>query len=667
MQSSLFYDIPVNPGNKELVKSIENFANNSEMDTFLFRVPKSDIDDSSYIHDNCFLLMSPGYKIALVNGGVEDDEYNEYIEDVKEILNYLYSKYEYRNELGRFNKWGTNLLIEINDAHALDNLEQFWNKLKIDNQLEKRYSEILVSLCTGSINDIKKVKASLPVTLLDQVKQKIQTFDADQTRFIFDPLDKHVVKIQGLSGTGKTELLLHKLKELYQQSDKCKIFVTCHNKILADTLHKRIPDFFNFMKVQTQIEWNNRLWCTNAWGSQGNPHSGLYRYICEFYHIQFLTYNYMTSFEHVCQNAISSIKRIYSDGNVPCAFDYIFVDECQDFKDSFIELCSLVTSKKVYLAGDIFQSIFSEHSGKDYQADYFLTKCYRTDPKTLMFAHALGLGLFENVRLRWLSEADWKACGYKCSVDNTKKYLTLKREHVRRFLDTDDRFSSIDLIGFEEDSIYTTLTRQIDIVLKQFPTATVEDFCVILLDTDQYVYQMANVIETEVYNHFNWTVNKAYETKQKKANTLLLSNRNNVKGLEYPFVICLSKKISSGYIYRNAIYTMLTRSFLKTILLLPIKGSGIAQGILDGYNEIMEKSEMTIKIPTNLEIEQIQERFQKAKNRRSQIEIVKSAIEALKLSQEDASRLEHAAMSFEWSDLQEDDIIINIKTLSNLV
>ncbi len=57
------------------------------------------------------------------------------------------------------------------------------------------------------------------------------------------------VKIQGLSGTGKTELLLHKLKELYTNNSKPKIFVTCHNKILADSLSKKIPTFFNLMRV----------------------------------------------------------------------------------------------------------------------------------------------------------------------------------------------------------------------------------------------------------------------------------------------------------------------------------------------------------------------------------------------------------------------------------
>ena len=40
---------------------------------------------------------------------------------------------------------------------------------------------------------------------------------------------------------------------------------------------------------------------------------------------------------------------------------------------------------------------------------------------------------------------------------------------------------------------------------------------------------------------FKWDSNKAYESKHTIKDTLLISNRNNVKGLEYPFVICVTK------------------------------------------------------------------------------------------------------------------------------
>ena len=140
-----------------------------------------------------------------------------------------------------------------------------------------------------------------------------------------------------------------------------------------------------------------------------------------------------------------------------------------------------------------------------------------------------------------------------------------------------------------------------------------------------------------------------------------------MKGLEYPFVICLTKKISSGYVYRNAIYTMLTRSFLKTLLFLPNKDAAIESGIIEGYKEIMEKGTMTITIPSAEEQEQIQERFTKAKSRRSVTEIVKDTIAQLDLNQEDALKIERAASSFDWTDMQEDEIVKNVKILKDLI
>ncbi|MDC4361060.1 DNA helicase, partial [Acinetobacter baumannii] len=142
---------------------------------------------------------------------------------------------------------------------------------------DQRRLELIISLLTGSINNASVLSLETPSTLLDMVKQKIILFDGQQTRFIYEKLDQPVVRIQGLSGTGKTELLLHKLKELYISNEKNKIMFTCHNKILAASLRSRIPEFFDFMKVEQQIQWNERLWCVNAWGSNADINSGAYR------------------------------------------------------------------------------------------------------------------------------------------------------------------------------------------------------------------------------------------------------------------------------------------------------------------------------------------------------------------------------------------------------
>ena len=69
-------------------------------------------------------------------------------------------------------------------------------------------------------------------------------FDGEQTKFIFDEPKKKRITIQGLAGTGKTELLLHKIKELYTDDNECRIVFTCHNVILADGLRKKSARIF---------------------------------------------------------------------------------------------------------------------------------------------------------------------------------------------------------------------------------------------------------------------------------------------------------------------------------------------------------------------------------------------------------------------------------------
>jgi hypothetical protein len=98
--------------------------------------------------------------------------------------------------------------------------------------------------------------------------------------------------------------------------------------------------------------------------------------------------------------------------NFTYAFDYILVDERQDFPDIFFKLCEKITQHKVYIAGDVFQDIFDNISDTELNVDIVLNRCYRTDPRTLMFAQAIEMGLFEDKKLNWLSDDYWQICGY---------------------------------------------------------------------------------------------------------------------------------------------------------------------------------------------------------------------------------------------------------------
>lgn len=230
-----------------------------------------------------------------------EDFYEDFIED----LGQLSKKYEYLKILGRPRQWKADYIAQY-EYSEIENieLEDFLCKNAFLTKEEERKGEFLISLLTGSINDVERTGIDYPETVLEKIRRKIVLFDGDQTRFIFDEPHKDKIVIQGLAGIGKTELLLHKIKELYLRKEDLKIVFTCHNKILADSLRERILEFFNFMKVDEQIKWNEKLWVMSSWGSKSDCNSGVYSYICSHYGIPFERFSYSETFDEVCKNAL---------------------------------------------------------------------------------------------------------------------------------------------------------------------------------------------------------------------------------------------------------------------------------------------------------------------------------------------------------------------------
>lgn len=627
MSSYFFLEAEKNAKNAKFIDALRDYSELNQTLIYVLDRPLTD-QKYSYKYSNALIVLSSKNKIAIINYGNNEEKFEDYVEDVVEDIGSIADKYLYKDVVGRPRVWRKSLLEVDLVFDEIKNLDEFFQNIALKDEYDKKKLDLLISLFIGSINNIERVKEELPTTLLDKVKQKIQLFDGDQTRFIYQNPNKQKIRIQGLSGTGKTELLLHKLKDLYINDSNSKIFFTCHNKILADNLNKRIPDFFNFMKVEQQIEWNKRLWCTNAWGSNSFPNSGAYRYICAFYKIPFYRYTYQMSFSKACQLAINDIKEKYTEG-IPPALTYMFIDESQDFDDSFFELCELVTEKNIYIAGDVFQSIFDENISSTIEPDFLLGKCYRTDPKTLMFAHGLGMGLFEKTKLRWLEEKEWKDCGYNIEIKDSKYYLS--REPLKRFEDLEENFESIKIIEAAESFSDTVIEIMKEILLEN-ETAKPEDIGIILLDSSNDIYHFADIIQVKIQKEFGWLVNKAYESKEKLPDTVLISNRNNVKGLEFPFVICVTKKITNSPSYRNSLYTMLTRSFIKSFFVTQSGSkSGLTEEMQAGLEHIISHKEMIIQEPSEKEKETIRTRFKYSLKKLSHFDLMMEIFKELKV------------------------------------
>ena len=584
--------------NKAFLEDMQTLADSIKQQIYVLSGPLID-GKYQYNDESLMIVLSSKKKIAFVTTKKVDDNFEDLCEDIIEDIGSVSDKYGYKEKIGRPRKWKSILTAIYSTYDIVDIKEWFSNELAVEDADDYRTLDLLVSLFIGSINDVKNITTEEPDNLLDKVKHKIQLFDGQQTRFIYEELEAEGkrITIQGLSGTGKTELLMHKLKDLYVKNKDAVFGFTCFNKILARKLRERIPEFFNFMKVEQQIDWN-RLLCVSAWGSYGNEYSGIYRYICSFYEISFYSLRECGTFDSACQKAVEQVReKIKSYGY---AFTYMFVDESQDFKESFFNLCELVTEKKCFIAGDIFQSIFEEKKKDVIPPNFLLSKCYRTDPKTLMFAQALGMGLFEKEKLWWLDKEQWEQCGYQVKIDGSQ--YTLTREPLRRFEDVDPNFDSLNIIGVK--NFIPGIVKLIRKIYTEFPTVKPDDIAIIFLDKEKYIYQAAEDVERALGKELGINCNIAYESKKTEKGKILISNRNNIKGLEYPFVVCLTNKIQKNMSYRNTMYTMLTRSFIRSYLML-LKGEGYDNGftreMYEGGQAIMKEKKLVVTAPTEKE------------------------------------------------------------------
>lgn len=236
-----------------------------------------------------------------------------------------------------------------------------------------------------------------------------------------------------------------------------------------------------------------------------------------------------------------------------------------------------------------------------------------------MFAHALGMGLFEEKKLWWLSKDEWRDCGYEVKEDGSNYILT--REPIRRFEDVDDDYDSVKIYSTEQ--FVNGIVWIIKELKRENPTLGINDVGIILLDDGDYIYTLMNEIAEAVKKEFLWEANIAYMTKAKRKGTLFVSNINNVKGLEFPFVICVTRRILPSSRYRTALYTMLTRSFLRSYLLLQRSGNvEIKDEIMNGYRQIKKEKRMTVSVPKDEEIADIKARISFEGHVQSQKEVL---------------------------------------------
>lgn len=614
--SLFFINIEIDEKIKNIIKELKSFSEDNYQQVYVIKKPLGSSIDFNYDINDIVLILIPKHPILILSyGNYADDQLNDYKEDLKDDLGTLSSKYEYNKILDRPRKWDKSLFV-------VDNIDNFDVSTFLKNTFDDdkiRKIDLLISLLIGSINDIAKIGVNEPKTTLDRVKQKIVLFDGSQSDFIYVNSDKKEIIIQGMAGTGKTELLLYKLKEIFiDKSEKDPVIAfTCYNKVLASEMRKRIPAFFNAMKIEEQIQWNEKMFVFSSWGSVNDKVSGMYRYICSVYDLPFYTYSQNDNFDDLCKKTLDMLDSLIDFA--PC-FDYVFIDESQDFREGFINLCKKVTKNKVFIAGDIFQNIFDNNLDDSITPDYLLNNCYRTDPKTLMIAHSIGLGLCEHPPISWLDDSGWKSCGYQIKRNQEAREFSLTRRPLRRFEDIQTEVT-FGLIPYKKEQIVDEVLEIIGKIKDGNSTVTPDDIAVIIITDFKSTCKIADEIEYKIGTTIGWECAKGYETKEKKKDKLFISNVNNIKGLEFPFIICVTiGEIGKGMNYRNSIYMALTRSFLTSYFLVEdLVNSNFIRAYSDALDCIKKYECLKLIEPTDAEKKEMERKITIESNKNARI------------------------------------------------
>lgn len=265
-------------------------------------------------------------------------------------------------------------------------------------------------------------------------------------------------RIRGLAGSGKTVVLAMKAAQTHLLNPESRIAFTFYTKSLYQHVKRLITRFYRQFDDRDP-DWD-RLQILHGWGSSSTP--GLYSVACEQHDVTPLPYREAAmrtlgdAFGYAC-------NKLLEENKITPIFDYIFIDEGQDFPLSFVRLChSLAREGKFTLAYDDLQTIFQastpsateifgvneDNSPKaSFEEDVVLHKCYRNPRELLVVAHALGFGLYGPRIVQMLESPEhWEDIGYEVVEGEFEEGQLIKVERPK-----ENSLAIIsDISGFDE-------------------------------------------------------------------------------------------------------------------------------------------------------------------------------------------------------------------------
>lgn len=419
----------------------------------------------------------------------------------------------------------------------------------------------------------------------NQAEKEIMLFDGKQKTAYLTPI-KGVSRIRGLAGSGKTVILCMKAALLHLSNPHARILYTFYTKSLYQHVRRLITRFYRQYNDQDP-DWD-RILVRHAWGSSNME--GVYSHACEYHNIVPMSfgaarYRGMTDpFDVVCNDFMAKVTEPEK------LYDYILIDEGQDFPTSFIRMClNLVADGKILFAYDDLQTIFQNHAptseeifGKNpdgsakvhFADDMVLPKCYRNPREILVVAHALGFGIYASAISQMIANDEyWGDIGYEIESGKLEagKDVSILRPERNSLKSISDRYDKDAIVrynvseDFKSEIINTCKCINDDINNQNLHP---EDIMVLSAD-DKNATTYLNTIERYLAGQYDIMSNNVHADKFSVGNfqekdRVTLSTIHKAKGNEaYSVYIVGIDALIPGpknYRARNLIFTAMTRA-----------------------------------------------------------------------------------------------------------
>ncbi|OAK17195.1 hypothetical protein CN554_13170 [Bacillus wiedmannii] len=698
--SQEYYDDPIS---KKLVKCIEQNIKGLEDATVYYQYPIiRELDEKLRVPS--VLIVSPKHGVILFKcDGINKQRFNEVAhlgDELGRIEDLIFSKL-IKSTNKKLKSGRRNLSFNLCSALYLPNFEEdadtiktdmeilstnseikdFFEDLETDMELEDEIIKEIYSIIESSTAIVKPKEriiesddTSSKAYILKRLEEEIATFDEEQKYAALSQLEGPQ-RIRGLAGSGKTIILCMKAAILHLKYPNKKILYTFMTKSLYDYIELLITRFYKVLGDGQLPDFEKGIHIQHAWG--GENLKGVYFDACRKNGVESIPFSVAAravgrknAFDYICNNLLKE-----TNGELKQVYDYVLMDEAQDFKPSFYQICRAIVRNDCIVWGyDDLQNIFdvniqdtvntfkNEYGARgidlselqknypDMDNDIILSKCYRNPMEILVTAHALGFGIYNDKLIQSLeNNYHWRDLGYKVIEGNSKPGDTMVIERVRKNspLSISQHQAAEEIIkifsakGFNEeiewvcDSIEKSITEE---------GLRPDDIIVICLD-DRHNKKYFELISAELYGRDIYSHNlstNSYEKGFIEDECVTLSTVYKAKGHEAAMVFVIGCDVfeasKDDRSMRNKVFTAFTRAKAW----LRISGIGIEGESIE--NEIQQVIDNEFKLKfvykeAHIIQRDLDEENEKKAKLREMIEEAKKKIKKAGFSEEEFNKI----------------------------